>query len=148
MYRERERERERERKRERERLQPCFFVTFNIIIRHAFPENIIKVPQFVGKIWSFCPSILTIFLFFWHFLVRKKQMTSTDYASIFVTCFSCSTIVLSYIDVRLVLLEIWRAGSNWPASFVFKSKIFTRLQITDLLTIFFFAPSISFVNLI
>ena len=34
----------------KERAKPWFFVTFNIIIRHIFPENFIEIPQFVQKI--------------------------------------------------------------------------------------------------
>ena len=52
----------------RERVKPCFFVTFNIIISHIFPENLIEIPQFVQKICRFSPSILTIFTNFSDFL--------------------------------------------------------------------------------
>ena len=45
----RERERERERERVGGRETPCFFVTFNIIISHVFPENFIEFPQVVQK---------------------------------------------------------------------------------------------------
>ena len=31
----------------KERVKPCFFMTFNIIIRHIFPENFIEIPQVV-----------------------------------------------------------------------------------------------------
>ena len=31
-------------------LKPCFFVVFNIFIRHIFPENFIEIPQVVWKI--------------------------------------------------------------------------------------------------
>ena len=34
----------------RERVKPSFFVTFNIIISHIFPENFIEVTQLVQKI--------------------------------------------------------------------------------------------------
>ena len=34
----------------KERVKPCFFVTFNIIIRHIFPENFIEIPRVVQKI--------------------------------------------------------------------------------------------------
>ena len=33
-----------------ERVKPWFFVTFNIILRHIFPENFIEFPQVVQKI--------------------------------------------------------------------------------------------------
>ena len=31
----------------RERVEPYFFVTFNIIIRHIFPENVIEIPRVI-----------------------------------------------------------------------------------------------------
>ena len=34
----------------RERVKTWFFVTFNIIIGHIFPENFIKIPQVLQKI--------------------------------------------------------------------------------------------------
>ena len=34
----------------KERVKLCFFVTFNIIISHAFPRNFIEIPQVVQKI--------------------------------------------------------------------------------------------------
>ena len=34
----------------KERVKRWFFVTFNIIIRHIFPENFIKIPQVVQKL--------------------------------------------------------------------------------------------------
>ena len=34
----------------KERVKPWFFVTFNIILRHIFPENFIEFPQVVQKI--------------------------------------------------------------------------------------------------
>ena len=34
----------------KERVKPWFFVTFNIIISHIFPENLIEIPQVVQKI--------------------------------------------------------------------------------------------------
>ena len=37
---------------------------FNIIISHIFPENFIEVPWVVQEIWTFSPSILTIFINF------------------------------------------------------------------------------------
>ena len=62
-----------------ERLKPCFFVTFNIIISHIFPKNVIEFPQVIQKIWRVSPLILTHFIFFfifWHFLFTKKLMAS------------------------------------------------------------------------
>ena len=32
-------------------VKPWFFVTFNIVISHIFPENFIDIPQVVQKIW-------------------------------------------------------------------------------------------------
>ena len=67
----------------KERMKPWFFVTFNTIISHIFPENFIKIPQVVQKILRIYLSILAIFInfhcffgFFWHFLFTKKLMTS------------------------------------------------------------------------
>ena len=34
----------------KERERPWFFVTFNIILRHIFPENFIEFPQVVQRI--------------------------------------------------------------------------------------------------
>ena len=45
-----------------------FFVTFNIIIRQIFPENLIEVPQVVQKIWRLSLSILAISSIFNNFL--------------------------------------------------------------------------------
>ena len=47
-----------------ERLEPWFFVTFNIILKDIFPENFIKFPQVVEKIWRNSLSILAIFINF------------------------------------------------------------------------------------
>ena len=33
-----------------ERVEPWFFVTFNIILKHIFPENFIEFPQVAQKI--------------------------------------------------------------------------------------------------
>ena len=33
-----------------ERVEPWFFATFNIILKHIFPENFIEFPQVVQKI--------------------------------------------------------------------------------------------------
>ena len=42
-----------ERERETEREKPCFYATFNIIISHIFPENLIEMSQVVQKIFFF-----------------------------------------------------------------------------------------------
>ena len=34
----------------KDRVQPWFFVTFNIMLKHIFPENFIEFPQVVQKI--------------------------------------------------------------------------------------------------
>ena len=47
-----------------ETLKPWFFVTFNIILKHIFPENFIEFPQVVQKIWRISLSILVIFINF------------------------------------------------------------------------------------
>ena len=48
----------------KEGVKPCFFVTFNIILKHIFPENFIDFPQVVQKIWRISLSILAIFINF------------------------------------------------------------------------------------
>ena len=68
----------------KERVEPSFFVTFNVIISHIFSENFIKIPQVVQKlgrnslpILSIFHRFLSIFRIFWHFLVTKKQTYNT-----------------------------------------------------------------------
>ena len=62
----------------KERAKPWFFVTFNIIISHIFPENFIEITVVVQKIWRISLSILavhgfsSIFWISWHFRVTKK----------------------------------------------------------------------------
>ena len=34
----------------KDRVKPWFFVTFNIIMRHIFPENVIEIHQVVQKL--------------------------------------------------------------------------------------------------
>ena len=65
----------------RERMKPWFFVTFNIIIIHIFPENLIGISQIVQKIWRTSPSILTIFISFLNFLTFPSYK-ETNNASI------------------------------------------------------------------
>ena len=66
----------------KERVKSWFFVTFNIIQSHIFPENFVEIPQVVQKLWRISVSISyfhqfsTIFRIFGHFLVTKKLMTS------------------------------------------------------------------------
>ena len=67
----------------KERVKACLFVTFNIILKHIFPESFIKFPQVVQKIWRNSVSILanfhqfsSLFWIFWHYLVKKKLMMS------------------------------------------------------------------------
>ena len=45
----------------KERLKSWFLVTFNIILRHIFPEKFIEFPQLVQKLWTISLSILAIF---------------------------------------------------------------------------------------
>ena len=46
---------------------PGFFVTFKIMIRHIFPENIIEIPQVVQMLWRISVSTLAIFINFYQF---------------------------------------------------------------------------------
>ena len=52
----------------KERVKPCFFLTFNIILRHIFPEKFIEFPQVAQKIWRNSLSILPIFINFPRFI--------------------------------------------------------------------------------
>ena len=56
----------------REKVKPWFFVTFNNIISHIFPKNVIEIPQVVQKIWRFSLSMLTIFINFMTFPYYKE----------------------------------------------------------------------------
>ena len=51
----------------KERVKPWFFVTFNIITSHIFPENVIEILQAVEKLWRISLSILAIFIDFHQF---------------------------------------------------------------------------------
>ena len=51
----------------KERVKPWFFVTFNIITSHIFPENVIEILQAVQKLWRISLSILAIFIDFHQF---------------------------------------------------------------------------------
>ena len=65
----------------KETVERCFFLTFNIILSHIFPENFIEFPRVVQKIWKNSLSMLanfrqfsSIFWIFWHYLLTKKLM--------------------------------------------------------------------------
>ena len=66
----------------KDRVKPCFFMTFNIIISHIFPENFSEISEVVQRIWKLSLSIWTIFINFINFLdflqfaVTKKLITS------------------------------------------------------------------------
>ena len=62
----------------REGVKFCFFVTFNIIIGHIFPENFIKIPLIVQKIWRFTLSALTIFIDISDFLTFPCYKETND----------------------------------------------------------------------
>ena len=51
------------------KVKPWFFVTFNIIKSHIFPENFIGISQVVQKIWRIYLSILAIFIDFHQFFL-------------------------------------------------------------------------------
>ena len=72
-----DRDRERDRERERER-NHAFFVNFNIIISHVFPESLIEIPQIVQKTRRFSTSILTIFSNFREFLTFPSCKNTHD----------------------------------------------------------------------
>lgn len=63
----------------RMRLQFCFYVTFNIIINHIFPEHFIEILLTAQKIWLFQKNfffknnhVYHFFRILWFFLVTKK----------------------------------------------------------------------------
>ena len=80
--RERERE-EREERERRERVSSWFFVTvtYNVIIIHIFPENLIKIPHLFRRYEDFFLQYLlfsSIFFFFFDLsLLQKKLITSS-----------------------------------------------------------------------
>ena len=45
----------------KERVKPWFFVTFNVILKHTFPENFTEFPQVAQKIRRNSQSILANF---------------------------------------------------------------------------------------
>ena len=45
-------------------VKSCFLATFNSIISHIFPKNLIEIHHVVQKIWKFYSSILGIFINF------------------------------------------------------------------------------------
>ena len=110
---------------------PVFFGTFNVIISHIFLENFIEIFQAVQKIRRLSLSILAIFGDFHQFFVffdiyllaynrRCQQFFTFNILQI-----DCLKIAQSYIDIRLVLLEIWtgkdgggRGGGrpSWPST--------------------------------
>ena len=66
------------------RWNPGFFVTFNNILKHIFPENFIEFPQVVQKIWRNSLSILAIFINFLSFLdfLTLPYYKETNYVSL------------------------------------------------------------------
>ena len=62
----------------RGRVKPCFFVTFNVIIRLIFPENFIKIPQVVQKISRASSSTSLIFVNFPNFLTFPCYKQTND----------------------------------------------------------------------
>ena len=62
----------------KERVKPWLFVTFNIILKHIFPENFIEFPQVVQKIWRNSLSILAKFDQFFGFLTLLCYKETND----------------------------------------------------------------------
>ena len=65
----------------RERTKTCYFVIFNIIKSHIFPENVIEIPQIFQKIWKFYSSMLIILTNF-SACLRSPYCKETNDASI------------------------------------------------------------------
>ena len=60
---------------------PLLLFFCDLILTHIFPENFIKVPQVVQKIWRFSCTILiysSIFWVFWHVLVNKEVFVTKE----------------------------------------------------------------------
>ena len=62
----------------KERVKAWFFVTFNIIISHIFPENFIEITQVVQNLWRISLSILAIFINFLDFLTFPFYKETND----------------------------------------------------------------------
>ena len=116
---------------------PAFFI-LNIFISHDFPENVIETLQVVQKIWRFFLSLLTIFinsLDFFTFPCYKKKLMTSIYNRYLTTA-------QSYIDIGVVLLEIWRGSpkKGWvdpPEKTIFKKPSLIRVN-------FLFQTEVSF----
>ena len=90
-----------------------FFVTFNIIIRHIFPENFIEIPQVVQKIWRIS---LSAKLFFnkaaalrsvplikkrlWH---RRFHVIFAKFLRTTILKNICERLLLPFLDPQIVL---------------------------------------------
>ena len=104
-----------------EKVQPCCSVTFNIMVIHIFPENIIELTQVVQNIWRFFSSILTIFINFSGILIfpcyKETNDVSIEQIMSVLLYFQLGSLalVLIYIDIRIVRLEIWRGCQSDPA---------------------------------
>ena len=62
----------------RERVKRCFSGTFNIIISHIFPENLIEIPWVVQKLWRFTSLSSTFFIRFLDFLTFPCNKETND----------------------------------------------------------------------
>ena len=65
----------------------ALFFLWLLILSHIFPENFIKVPHVVQKIFRFSRSILifsSIFWVFWHFLVNKRLLLPSRFYNLLV----------------------------------------------------------------
>ena len=115
----------------KKRVKPWFFVTFDIIIRHIFPENF----HWNSSILSEYMKIFFVninyfhqnFEFFWHFLVANKLMTSAynrwcqHFCTFNLFWTDCLTIVSRYwiLDRYYILILDrlflkYEGGLNWP----------------------------------
>ena len=107
-----------------------FFVTFNIFIRHIFPENWIEIPQVVRRIWKFSSTILanfiTFFFFFWtfwYFLVANKLMR--EHIANDVNIFYLQPIFNRLFNNCIKLYWYW-ISSFWNMSFFFQKKTISK----------------------
>ena len=120
---------------------PCFFVTFNIIIRHnIFPDNFIEILQVAHKIWIFSSSILFIFIKFLIFFFTLSCSKSTNDVKIqqmmsafFIFNPTINRLLTNYINLILHLFLLECEGDQiglTPEKVTFKKPRLIRIAIS------------------
>ena len=98
----------------RVRVKPCFFVTFNIIVSHIFPENFVDVSHIAQRIRRFSPSILTIFIDFSDFLNFSSRKETSDFSiqQMISSIFYFQAIINSLFNNFINLYWYWISSSG------------------------------------